>query len=198
VSNALAPQEEDSKAVTSTNKEEGNKVEGVKSKETLLIETNLRTILVDEVNSVSDIKKTRSLVGANRAVQQDDVPDVRTHVIVGPQFDILLLPNVVREVSQELLPARTALVVVVCTPRVFSIDVKNPACKTRSVGIGSLVDDDGTFRCLIARNSGEGETTNKSEVVMGNKVIVNNVSTCSSCKASNSDQQGSLHGSRQK
>jgi len=153
MSNALAPQEEDGNTVNSTEQQESNKVEDVQSKQTLLIKANLRTILVDEVKSVSDVQLVGGLVATNRAVQKNDVPDVRTDVIVGLELDAHLLPHIVSEVGQTLIYARTALVVVVGTPRAVSIDVKNPAGETRGIGLGGLVDNDRAPALITCRDS---------------------------------------------
>jgi len=144
MSNALAPQEEDSNAVDSTDKKEDNKVEDVKSKQTLLIKADFRAILVDKVKSVIDIEL---IAGASTvgAVQKHDVPDVRTDVIVGPQFDIPLLLNRESVLSLCHFHASAALVLVVCTPRIISIDEQSPVSEGWEVLCSSLVHSDVTF-----------------------------------------------------
>jgi len=149
MSNTLTPEEENGNTVASTNNKEDNKVENVKRKQTLFIKTNFRTILVDEVNSVSNIKFIGSSVLANRAVQENNVPDVRTNIIMRSQFDIHLFPNSVSVVLKTFFYASTTFVVVVCTPRTLSIIVKSPTSKTRSIFLCSLVNYNSTRRFYL-------------------------------------------------
>jgi len=149
VSNALAPQEEDSDAVDSTNEEEHDKVEDVESKETLLIETDLRLVLIDKVDGVGDIELGVFGGVARGAVQKDDVPDVRTDVIVGPEIDVPVLLNGESEVSLSHLHAGTALILVVRTPGALSIDEKSPVVEARVVLLSSLVHSDVALGSLI-------------------------------------------------
>jgi hypothetical protein len=191
--NTLAVEEEDGGTVGSTNKDEEDKVDNVKREKTLLVIADLITILIDEVNGVGDIKFVGNGAVSRRAVEQNDVPDVRTDVIVRLQLDGHVIADAERLTVDTLLHAAAALVLVVCIPLSRRIIVKCPPGLSWGVLGSSLVDDNHTLCLSLISDGREAETTCKSEIILGDKVIINKVSTGTSCQKCKSNQHGSLH-----
>jgi len=182
MSNTLAIKGEDSNTVDGTNQDEQNKVDNVQRKKTLLIITNFITILINEVDGVGDIKKFRLTVVTSRTVEQNNIPNVRTNIIMRLQIIRCLTLNAERLFLNTLFNAGTAIVLVVCTPLTFSIAINNPPAVTLIISSSSLINDDSTISLMTFFYDREAELADKIEILVSDKMITYDKSTCRSCK----------------
>jgi len=111
-----------------------------------------------------------------------------------------IVTNTERLSVNALIHAFTSLVVVVSIPLSRRIVVKSPPGEARSVFSGILSDVDNTRslysaarRAIRALDGREAETTSKSELISGHKVIIYDVCTDTSGQKHASSQHSSLH-----